>query len=228
MSTTVGNSTSAATALAALAPPASTSAGASGSDSLQNTFLTLLVTQLQNQDPLNPTDNAQITSQMAQISTVDGINQLNASLQAMATSFSASQSLQATSLIGQTVLVPGSSLQLKSGTAVGGVNLPQAADSVVVSVLDSSGQTVDTVDLGAQAAGVLGFQWDGSTNSGTTATDGNYTFSVKASQGGKAIDAAALAAGVVGGVTPGAAGAAPMLQVNGVGQVALSAVAQIM
>jgi len=228
MSTTVGNSTSAAAALAALAPPASTSAGASGSSSLQNTFLTLLVTQLQNQDPLNPTDNAQITSQMAQISTVDGINQLNASLQAMATSFSASQSLQATSLIGQTVLVPGSGLQLKNGSAVGGVNLPQAADSVVVSVLDSSGQTVDTVDLGAQTAGVLGFQWDGSTNSGTTAADGNYTFSVKATQGGNTIDAAALAAGVVGGVTPGAAGAAPTLQVNGVGQVALSAVAQIM
>ena len=224
MSTIVGSSTSAASALAAMAAPAS----ASGSNSLQNTFLTLLVTQLQNQDPLNPADNSEITSQMAQISTVDGINQLNTTMQAMAASFSANQSLQATSLIGKSVLVPGTSLQLQNSTAVGGVNLPQAADSVVVSVLDSSGQTVDTVDLGAQAAGVFGFQWDGSTNNGATAADGNYTFSVQASQGGNAINAAALAAGVVGGVTPGAAGAAPVLQVNGVGQVALSAVAQIM
>ena len=224
MSTIVGSSTSAASALAAMAAPAS----ASGSNSLQNTFLTLLVTQLQNQDPLNPADNSEITSQMAQISTVDGINQLNTTMQAMAASFSANQSLQATSLIGKNVLVPGTNLQLQNSTAVGGVNLAQAADSVVVSVLDSSGQTVDTVDLGAQAAGVFGFQWDGSTNNGATAADGNYTFSVQASQGGNAINAAALAAGVVGGVTPGAAGAAPVLQVNGVGQVALSAVAQIM
>lgn len=225
MSTAIGNSTSAAASLAA---PASGSAGASGANSLQNTFLTLLVTQLQNQDPLNPADNAQITSQMAQISTVDGINQLNTTLQAMATSFSANQSLQATSLIGKSVLVPGTSLQLLNSTAQGGVNLAQAADSVVVSVIDSSGQTVDTVNLGAQAAGVLGFQWDGATNTGATAADGNYTFSVQASQGGTAISAVALAAGAVSGVTPGTAGAAPTLQVNGVGQVALSAVAQIM
>lgn len=232
MSTNAVNPTDAAATLAAMAAQnsASTSgsATASNSNSLQNTFLTLLVTQLQNQDPLNPADNAQITSQMAQISTVDGINQLNTTLQTMASSFSANQSLQATSLIGKSVLVPGNGLQLQNSVATGGVNLAQAADSVVVSVLDSTGQTVDTVDLGAQAAGVLGFQWDGATNSGTTAADGNYTFSVQASQGGNTVDATALSAGVVGGVTPGATGAAPTLQVNGVGQVALSSVAQIM
>lgn len=224
MSTTISNSTS---AVASASASALASAATSG-NSLQNTFLKLLVTQLQNQDPLNPADNAQITSQMAQISTVDGINQLNTTLQAMAASFSANQSLQATSLIGKSVLVPGTGLQLLNGSAQGGVNLAQAADSVVVSVLDRSGQTVDTVNLGAQAAGVLGFQWDGTTNSGTKAADGNYTFSVQASQGGTAVNAVALAAGAVGGVTPGTAGAAPTLQVNGVGQVALSAVQEIM
>src|SRR5476649_78933 len=211
MSTTIGNSTDAAASLAALAAPAA--AGKSATNDMQNTFLTLLVTQLKNQDPLNPMDNSQITSQMAQISTVGGIDKLNTTLQSMAASFSADQSLQATSMIGHSVLAAGSALQLQNGTAQGGVSLPQAADSVVVSIVNGSGQVVHKVDLGAQAAGVLGFQWDGVTDSGTTAAPGSYSFSIQAAQGGTTIDATALALGVVIGVTQGAGGVT--LNVNG-------------
>jgi flagellar basal-body rod modification protein FlgD len=186
----------------------------------------LLVTQLKNQDPLNPMDNSQITSQMAQISTLSGIDKLNTTLQSMAASFTANQSLQATGMIGHSVLVPGTGLQLQNGAAQAGVSLPQAADSVAVSIVDGSGQVVHKVDLGAQAAGVLSFQWDGLTDSGANAAPGSYTFSVQAVQGGTKINAVALASGLVSGVTQGANGAA--LKVNGIGQVALSDVKQVM
>ena len=224
MSTTIANSTDAAATLAAM-----NAAGASGTaatDEAQDRFLKLLVTQLKNQDPLNPMDNAQITSQMAQISTVSGIDKLNSTLHAMAASFGANQSLQATAMIGRSVLVPGSALQLQDGVAQGGVHLAQAADKVLVSVVDGSGRMVHQVDLGAQAAGVLGFQWDGATDSGASAAPGSYTFSVQALQGGNKIDALALKFGVVGGVTQGKDGI--MLKVNGAGQVALSDVKQVM
>jgi flagellar basal-body rod modification protein FlgD len=221
---TVGTTTDAAAALAAQAAPAA--AGASGTGDAQDRFLKLLVTQLKNQDPLNPMDNAQITSQMAQISTVSGIDKLNATLQSMAASFSADQSLQATAMIGRSVLAPGSALQLQNGTASGGVELPQAADKVVVSIRDGSGLVLHKVDLGAQAAGVFGFQWDGVTDSGASAVPGSYSFAVEAVQGGNKVDAVALARGLVSGVTQGKGGVA--LKVNGMGQVALSDVREVM
>jgi len=224
MSTTIGSSTDAAAALAASTQPAA--AGTPGANDAQDRFLKLLVTQLKNQDPLNPMDNAQITSQMAQISTVSGIDKLNATLQGMVSSFSANQSVQATAMIGHSVLVPGTSLELQNGSAQAGVDLPQAADQVVVSIIDGSGRVVHKADLGAQAAGVLGFQWDGVTDSGANAAPGSYSFSVQAIQGGDKVDAVALRLGLVGGVAQGKDGV--MLKVNGAGQVALSDVKQVM
>ncbi len=221
---TVGNTTDAAATIAAPSAPAA--AGKSGASEAQGRFLKLLVTQLKNQDPLNPMDNAQITSQMAQISTVSGIDRLNATLEEVAAGFGASQSLQATAMIGRSVLASGNGLQLQNGTAAGGVELPQAADKVVVSIRDGSGLVLHQVDLGPQAAGVLGFQWDGVTDSGASAVPGSYSFVVEAVQGGKKIDATALARGLVGGVTQGKGGVA--LNVNGMGAVALSDVKQVM
>jgi flagellar basal-body rod modification protein FlgD len=195
------------------------------SNNTQDSFLKLLVAQLKNQDPLNPMDNAQITSQMAQISTVSGIDKLNTTLQAMATSFSAGESLQATAMIGHSVLAPGSTLQLQNGAASGGVDLPQAADKVVISIQDGSGQVLQTVDLGSRAAGVLNFQWDGVLTNGASAAPGSYSFTVNATQGASKIDATALALGQVVGVTQGKSGVS--LNVNGMGTVALSDVRQV-
>lgn len=221
---TVGSTTEAAATSAA--PRARAAAGKPGASEAEDRFLKLLVAQLKNQDPLNPLDNAQLTSQMAQISTVSGIDKLNTTLQSMAASFSADQSLQATAMIGRSVLAPGSGLELQNGTAAGGVELPQAADQVVLSIRDGSGQVVHKVELGPQPAGVLGFQWDGVTDSGASAVPGSYSFAVEAVQGGKKIDATALALGLVSGVTQGKDGVA--LKVNGMGSVALSDVKQVM
>ena len=198
---------------------------ATGSEGAEDRFLKLLVTQLKNQDPLNPMDNAEITSQMAQISTVSGIDKLNSTMQAMATAFSANQSLEATAMVGHRVLVPGSTLQLQNGAAAGGLELLQAADRVSISIKDGSGQVVHRVDLGPQPAGVVSFQWDGVVDSGASAAPGSYSFAVEAVQGGKKIDATALALGLVGGVMQGKTGV--LLNVNGMGAVALSDVKQV-
>jgi flagellar basal-body rod modification protein FlgD len=129
-------------------------------------------------------------------------------------------------MIGHNVLAPSSAIELRAGSAIGGVELTQAADDVLVSIRDSSGLLMHQVHLGAQAAGVLGFQWDGSTDSGASAAAGSYSFAVEATQGGKKVDANALAGGLVSGVTTGKNGVT--LNVNGIGQVSLADVKLVM
>jgi flagellar basal-body rod modification protein FlgD len=191
----------------------------------QDRFLKLLVTQMKNQDPLNPLDNAQVTSQLAQISTVNGIEKLNTTLQAMANGFNAGQSLQAAGMIGHNVLVPGSALQLASGNGVFGIDLAQPADEVKVTIQDSSGGTVQVMNLGAQTGGALTFGWDGKTADGAQAADGGYTVSVEAIRGGQKIEAQPLALGMVQGVSQDSQGA--RLNVGPLGTAAIGDVKQI-
>ncbi len=124
----------------------------------QDKFLTMLVAQLGNQDPLNPMDNAQLTSQMAQINTVSGIQQLNQTMSSMATQFGSLQALQGVSLIGRTALVEGSTPVVEEEVAYGGFDLAASADSVRVDVLGKAGQVLGTVSLGAQTSGQQFFQ----------------------------------------------------------------------
>ena len=191
----------------------------------QDRFLKLLVTQMKNQDPLNPLDNAQVTSQLAQISTVNGIEKLNATMESMAGGMTAGQSLQAASMIGHSVLVPGSALQLAAGGGVFGVDLAQAADQVKVTILDASGRAVQVMDLGAQAAGSLPLTWDGKTSDGSQAADGGYTVSVSAQRGDQQVNAQTLAFGTVQGVTQGSQGV--QLNVGPLGSTGLADVKQI-
>lgn len=125
----------------------------------QERFLKLFVTQLNNQDPLNPMDNAEMTSQMAQINTVSGIQQLNATLSSMSAQFGSLQTMQGTSLVGRQVLASGNGLSIKDGVASGSFNLSKAADTVNVSILGKSGEVLGTVNLGAQSAGLQSFDW---------------------------------------------------------------------
>ncbi len=201
-----------------------TGATGTSADDAQNRFLTLLVTQLKNQDPLNPMDNAQLTTQLAQISTVDGIQKLNTTLQSLLSSYALTQSLQATGMIGQDVLVPGSTLTLAGGKAMGGVELAQPADKVVVTISDASGNVREQVDLGPKEAGVSAFEWDGDTPDGT-AGDGAYTFTVTATRANAAVGATPLAYGRVTAVAPGSPGA--QVTVGSLGSVSLSDVKQV-
>lgn len=185
--TTINNSTGSnvggATAAALAAANANTN---SLMGDTQDRFLTLLVTQLQNQDPLNPMDNAQVTSQIAQLSTVNGINQLNNTLLALSGQMDVSQSMQAANLIGKEVLVPGSKVSL--GTAVDGtreampfgVDVISPAAKVVATILDASGKAVRQIELGPQGAGVMSLHWDGNGDGGAPMPDGAYTVQVAA------------------------------------------------
>jgi flagellar basal-body rod modification protein FlgD len=166
----------------------------------QDRFLKLLVTQLKNQDPLNPMDNAQMTSQLAQISTVDGIEKLNATLKMILEGSNENQAMQAAAMVGHGVLVPGAGLLLSGGMAIGGVELDGPADRVTVTIKDGSGLVVKTLELGALQAGVKGFSWDGTTDSGATAAGGAYTASLKALRGEDAVTARTLEWGVVSSV----------------------------
>ena len=172
-------------------------AGANSTDEAQNRFLKLLVTQLKNQDPLNPLDNAQMTSQLAQMSTVSGIEKLNTTLNGLVDNIGNSQAMQASEMIGKRVLAPGSKLTLASGQAYGGLNLAAPADQVKLTIMDSAGKVLQTQSLGAQPAGVLNFAWDGMTESGAKSADGNYTFKVEATRGGSTVKVDALQIGTV-------------------------------
>ena len=145
----------------------------------QDRFLKLLITQIQNQDPLSPMDNAQVTSQIAQINTVTGIQQLNTTVQGLAGQFTQLQALQSASLVGRDVVVPGNVLDIASGVGQGGFDLSGPADAVKVDVLSPSGQVIDSMALGALGSGSHSFNWP----AGTATNDSGLHFRVTATSG---------------------------------------------
>ncbi len=214
MVTAVNNSTSSNTGASSLT--------ANSVQAQQDRFLKLLVTQMKNQDPLNPMDNAEITSQMAQLSTVTGIEKLNETLAA----FTKAQAFQSVDMIGHYVLAPGEHMDLASGTALGGVELASGADAVTVKVFDENGSLVRTLDLGELDAGVNAFTWDGKNDAGTAVADGSYTFTVDAKLNTAAVTATSLAVGKVQSVLMDDFG--PALSVSGMGLVELGDIKQVL
>jgi flagellar basal-body rod modification protein FlgD len=219
--TQASNATSSTNAATAAAAATSSSAA-----STQDRFLKLLVTQMKNQDPLNPMDNAQVTSQMAQLSTVSGIDKLNVTLQALSDSMSTNQSLQAASMIGHGVLVPGNGVDLANGSAYGGFELTQSADNVTISIKDKAGALMRSIDLGPQPAGMGNWQWDGKDSRGVNVADGSYTFAASALQGGSRADVSGLQFGMVNSVSQGKQGVT--LSVGQLDGIAMSQVKQIL
>ncbi len=143
-------------------------------------FLKLLVAQMKNQDPLNPMDNAQVTSQMAQINTVTGIENLNTSVKALDGRFLQQQALQGASLVGHDVTLPGNQLQIDSnGIGRGAFDLAGSVDRATVEILDGSGRVVATQNIGAAGSGINDFAW----NAGNAADGQNYRFRVSAKAG---------------------------------------------
>jgi flagellar basal-body rod modification protein FlgD len=198
------------------------SAGQTTADQQQDRFLKLLVAQLNNQDPMNPMDNAQMTSQMAQINTVSGINQLNETMKSMAAQFTSMQVLQGTNMIGHDVLMKSNTLSINAGKAKGAIDLAGDASSVNVQILSPGGQVLDTLNLGAQSAGRHSFEWDASNYKGTTSP----TFKVVAANGKTAVDATALAQDTITSV--GTDGTTMNLQLKGRAAIAYDAVQSVM
>ena len=172
----------------------------------QDRFLSLLVAQMKNQDPLNPLDNAQVTSQLAQLSTVQGIENMNGNLTALAASLGGNQMAQAANLIGRNVLVPGNTVSPSSLQDVMGFELTRPADKVTLTIHDASGAQVRSLDLGPRAEGMNALNWDGLTDGGTTAPAGVYQFKINAIQGGQPVSNTALHLGTVNSVSQGSDG----------------------
>lgn len=167
-------------------------------DGVENRFLTLLVTQMQNQDPLNPMDNAELTTQLAQINTVKGLASMNATLEKLMSAYSDSLSMQSSAMIGKNVLSAGNSLSLGSAGALAGVSLPADAKQVTVTIKNAAGAKVLDMSLGDLKAGVTDFVWDGKGQDGNAVAQGQYTFSVAAKDAsGADVTATALQLGTV-------------------------------
>jgi flagellar basal-body rod modification protein FlgD len=189
-------------------------------------FLTLMLAQLKNQDPTSPIDSNTFLTQLAQLSEVQGITQLNTSFSG---SLAASQTMQASSLLGHAVLAASSSATTTAAgdTVSGAVVVPQTSTDVQLNILNSAGTAVKTLDLGAQSAGSAAFSWDGTENDGSKAPAGTYTLSATVNGVASGTNIVTQVAGTVDSVTMASGTSGLTLNVAGIGSVAFSSVVAI-
>ncbi len=179
---TIDTSRSAATSAAT---PTATSATQAATNDAADRFLKLLVAQMQHQDPLNPMDNAEVTTQMAQISTVSGIEKMNQNIVAMSAGFAQMQAMQGVALVGRGVMLEGNRLVVDDAGATGGsFELEAPAERVRVDILSTSGALLDSFEMGAQAAGRHRFDWVAGSAAGAGLVG---SFQVSASAGSVAL-----------------------------------------
>lgn len=196
----------------------------------QAEFLELMIAQLRNQDPLKPMENGEFLGQMAQFGTVSGIQDLQASIEQLAGALQSGQALQASALVGRAVLVPGGSGELGAGGAglTGQVDLPDTATALTLTIQDAGGQTVRTLELGAQAAGPVSFKWDGLTDAGRPAAPGIYRVTAQAVIGSAPTAVEAALARRVESVSIAPGGQGVTLNLTGGRSVSLGEVRQIL
>jgi flagellar basal-body rod modification protein FlgD len=192
-------------------------------------FITLMLAQLQNQDPTSPVDSNTFLTQLAQLSEVQGITSLNTNFSTLSNSLTSNQAMQASSLLGHQVLVSSSTATLAAGaTVTGAVNVPQTTSQVTLSITDSNGNVVNQINLGAQSAGLANFSWNGTMGNGSQAPAGTYTLTAQyAGQVSGGTAATTLVNGTVDSVSMGAGSAGMTLNVAGVGSVPFSSLQQI-
>ena len=192
-------------------------------------FLTLMLAQLKNQDPTSPVDSNTFLSQLASLSQVQGITQLNTSFSALSSSLVSNQAMQASSLLGHQALVGSTTATLAAGaTVTGAVQIPQTTSDAVLNISDSSGALVRQIDLGAQSSGLANYSWDGKQADGSQAPPGQYKLSAQyagAVSGSTA--ATTYVNGTVQSVTMGAGTTGLTLNVSGQGSVPFANVLRI-
>jgi flagellar basal-body rod modification protein FlgD len=179
-----------------------TNTSATANDELgQTEFLELMMAQLEFQDPMKPMDNGEFLGQMAQFSTVTGIEDMQKSLDQLSATYSSSQTLQSTQLVGQEVLIENNSLKLsKEGNATGSFELDVSSGEVQLDVLNSAGNVVKQLPMGQYPAGRHTFSWDGSNDAGQRAPEGDYTMSISAQQDDGFISATVLTSRIIDSV----------------------------
>jgi flagellar basal-body rod modification protein FlgD len=209
---------------------ASTKASTTGTTALgKDAFLQLLVTQMKNQNPLDPQDNTAFVAQLAQFSSVESLQNLNTSVGAISSNFSSSQALQASSLVGRSVIAATNSAVVDTSKGLtGSMVVTGASTDNTVGVYDSAGTLVRSLDLGSSAAGNVPFTWDGKDDSGAVATAGTYTFKAASAIDGAATAMTTYLPATVTSVTMASTTGGDMtLNLAGQGSVALSKVQSI-
>lgn len=194
----------------------------------QAEFFELMVAQMKNQDPLKPETNGDFLAQLAQFRTSDGITEMQGSLESLTTSMQSNQALQASSLVGRSVLVPGSQANLKAGGSVDGIaTLESATQNLTLDVYSSSGALVKQMPLGAQPAGDAKFSWDGTDQNNQALPAGQYRMVVNGTIGQESFQFPTHIAANVDSVSLGSNGQGMKLNIAGVGALSLSEVKQI-
>lgn len=231
INTNTNNAGVAASALTSLTSTSSKDATASTDKkgSLgKDDFLQLLVTQLNNQNPLSPQDNSEFVAQLAQFSSVESLQNLNSAVNGIAGTYQSSQALQASSLVGRSVIAQtGSSMVDTSKSFNGSLVMPAAGKDVTVGVYDSAGSLVKTIDLGAAKAGATDFIWDGTDAKGNKVDVGIYSFKASADIDETRQALTTYLPATVNSVTLGQDGGEMQLNLAGLGSVTLSQVQMI-
>ncbi|MFJ5240551.1 flagellar hook assembly protein FlgD [Pseudomonas neuropathica] len=194
----------------------------------KDAFLQLLVTQLKNQNPLEPQDNGAFVAQLAQFSSLEGITTLNTTVSGIASNYNSSQALQASSLVGRSVIAPASnSVVDTSKSMTGTVVMPTSVPGATLKITDADGKAIRTIDMGAQSAGNASFIWDGKNDAGETVPVGTYTFAASTTIDSQAVSLITNLPATVNSVTISQTGGELMLNLAGLGSVALSKVQTI-
>ena len=196
------------------------------SDLGQEDFLHLMLTQLKNQDPFKPMESGEFLGQLAQFGTVQGLAGLQTSFDGLASSLVSNQALQASSLVGRSALVRASALGVVAGQPVAGaVDLPSSTSAVSVAIRDERGQTVRTLELGAQTEGLATFTWDGLDDDGEPVAAGRYSFAAAYRTGTESVAADTLLRAPIDSVLLGADGF--NVELRGIGELPFTAVREI-
>ena len=199
-----------------------------GSQNLgQNDFLKLLTAQMQNQDPFDPVDNTQMVAQMAQFSSLAGITEMSSTLKAIADKLGGSSMSDAVSYVGRAVLVEGATnYPMTNGTVAGAIELDGDATDVAVTITGANGAVLKTVSLGPQKAGIIDYEWDGTTDNGDPPGEGPFTINVTAVNNAATVPARSLVWAAVQSVALDATGT-PTLTIPGIGQLPTTAVRKV-
>jgi len=169
--------------------------------SMSENFLRMLTAQLQNQDPLNPLDNASMTSQLAALNQVDGINRLNTSINSLVAQMQSASFMNLANTVGKTALVAGSKMVYQGEPITLAANLDAAANTLMATVRNEQGEIVTQVNLGAVAAGSTEFVWDGKDDAGNAVPAGLYQLEFKASNAaGEAVNVTSYVGSVIAGI----------------------------
>jgi len=195
----------------------------------QEDFFAMLTEQLANQDPTKPVDNDQMVAQMTSFTMADGISQLNDKFESFAASMTSNQALQASSLIGQNVLVQGNVGHMSSDAAgVSGVVVnEQSVQNMTITVENQYGEVIKTIDAGTQAAGNVEFKWDGKDAKGNDMPPGEYVINATGELNGEGVQLSTAVNRHVGSVSLAGSGQGVILNLDGDVSINLDDVIQI-